>query len=645
MKKTKKTILALVTAILAATIIFLAWPEQYGSSYSEQQRKIWNEQMDLCPKDNYDYFTDFPASQSIPFDENDISNIIEQKTKESLELQSVSAPDWNVKPNDAPAPATLPMEGMTRGELLSYAEKSNNPDAFLLLCRENLHGLFQQIKFRRSCLKKAAELGRPGAEFLLRVLDAKEKELGFVNNYDEATPEHAQYIFKLPGYPEFQKLIDAGDFELYMTLLSLQPGIYLAETGNRLEQSLEQKARGGDTTAQRQLGEYGFINLGTKIRTIIEEMNRPRGEFILWIAEKTNQFFPKWEGIRTTVNTSPAMDKLSLSSAWLKKAAEAGDLSAMHLWLEYGMGSSPKCDKQQWLDIFTFYDRLLEAGYAKTMDLASFEENNNEKSMQIVRRYYSPASLSKISGECKAALFKRGADQETCWNILETTWNENSRQNNIALLDQIQRLNPGFLLSYGNYAEILPLIRDGEVKQHLAGTIKGMADDGDPLAMYALADMLEQGLTGTPDPGDQEKALLLLERAWPLCQKYNDRFDSKASPSSSLAKLIVEQLMKAYLVKQTSPDNHRKAFDLARQYLAFTDHYFPFHNNVAAFYMSLMYQKGYGTAKDPEKAEHYYRLADEYDFMGFQQEDMAPVIELFQYEITKQPDLPGNENN
>lgn len=582
--------LILMAAILTAVIVGLVWPEQYGGSYSEQQRNIWNEQMELTHTDMF--MIKFPAHYHYQGDYPSIERRWEINSKFSEQLRNESAPEWNVIPPASPDLSKLPLEGMTFDELLHVAETQKNPDAYLTLLTSTYvsgHPTKLQLLLVKQWAVKAHELNRPGSGFLIRAIDQREATLPV--SKDKKTAEH--HLASISGYKEFGDLISAGDFTLYKALLTVWPGMHRTSISTNLEKTLERKAGQGDATAQRQLGEYGFLLLDSTIETIEQEENRPRHRWILWLSGKAEQWCPELITISKTMDTSPTRDHLNQYASWLKKAAEAGDLTAMDLWLTYGIETFKHYGRKDWNDILSYTDTLLEAGYKKDLSLFHYSIT---RSHAIINLSYSPKSLKLFASNCGDSQLERGNSQEFREKLRLNKWNENTTEDNLNLLDRAEQQNPGFLLPYWeNRFSMIEKIKLAPVRQRYIDIIRKTANQGDVLFMTALADMIRAKLV---EPEIPEERTLLLERAWSLCPKYNIRTDPLP-----LGEIIVEMLMEIYLIENPSPEHEQKAFELARQYSTYEDRL----HHSACFYLFMMYQKGYGTPKNKELEKYYYQ--------------------------------------
>lgn len=156
----------LVSLVIMFVLIagYSLFHEGYGYGYSEELREAWNELNDELQMRVGPVAT--------------ISIVPKEKVRKIADLQRMAAPDWQVAVAARFEPSLLPLEGLTAGELCERANGGGDADACLLMAWENIEErTYYTIQNRRLWLGRAAELGRPGVDFLLKVVDAQDESL------------------------------------------------------------------------------------------------------------------------------------------------------------------------------------------------------------------------------------------------------------------------------------------------------------------------------------------------------------------------------------------------------------------------------------------------------------------------------------
>lgn len=608
-KKRYWPIISLSILIISSLTVYLS-QDKYGEGQSEELRRLWNH----CLADNQE-------KEGPKFGET-IRTLKENSRdyyNQIIHIDEKHKAPWQVTIPEDTDISLLPLEGLTEAELLYLAYKNQHVGACLKMgVKKYSNFVFYSIRMQKKWFSKARDLGRPGADFLLEVVTEQENQLPNFMPRFRNSPD-ASYIEQLPGYPQFRELILQGDFELYETLMALEPDADYLGLQHGLAISLKAKAEQGDTIAQRQLGQLGLSkrNLTEDIRS---ELNRPRGAII--------QMLSKWISIDTKVNKSPSWDEALKSVEWLEKAADAGDLQAMYLWLKNGIGLYRKYDRKTWDKLFTYWNQLMQAGYQQTMKdvyfanhplLGSQENVVSSISWHIIASKYSQEEMKRISKQIGANFEKRSNSHDIFQSpeeLLEQTKQNKTLSNRSSaansfddrLFYSLARLSRFFINATPDAADLF----------------RNMADQGEPAAQYMVADaMLKKS---TIDQNILE-ARDLLEKAWPAIQKYNTDYTIAGKPtpqnsrfvySVSTAKMVFDRLIGLYTSPNSPAYDSNKAFALANQYLGYQDlvlmtQLSSFLNTErlrvknAHYYMGLMHERGMGTKQNIDKALDYYR--------------------------------------
>lgn len=614
MHKIKRlAIIALCIIPIVATLFTWLNRDTYGDTYSEQQRKHWNEFIALLPSEKY-FFAEKPDREASNLD-SETKQLTAKRLLENIRhLQQTSAPDWKIQPAHAPDPS-LPLDGMTPHELRRYAETNGDPEAYLTLCHTIEYS--KSLSKKKNDLQKAADANRPGADFLLRVLEAEPKQSPFLT--DKKT---TNYIFDLPGYSAFKTLIDAGDFTLYKTLFFLNEDIHSTPIGKELKATLHRKAKQGDAIAQRQLAEYIILPLITGsnwdlANTIEREQGKP-SYLISTINKIGKDYISNWKPISDSATSSPTLDELVQASESLKKAAAQGDIRAMALWIRYGTNLYPHFREKDWEDTLLYTNRLIQAGYFPIVKDIWPDIGSLPRSMQIALAYYSPASVKQTSFAIYQALLARNYYQHIA-SYIQATLTTNTDEENLHLLAELRQLNPEhFCLMMGCLPEESYSKRP-ENFDYFHNLISRLDNPDGPLEKTAHAHLHYFRALSFPLQAQEElkKAIQLLEQAFSQTVEHNIPIKNISLRTDIMLELIE---LYSFAGQEPTPENKAQFFTLARQYLTHEDSYSPMAPAIANLLMAIAYNKGYGTSIDNKLAAHHYQQAFEHAGTRYKEE-------------------------
>ncbi len=571
-----------------------------NNSYSKKQRKIFNNIL------NY-------AVHERPLNINTIEVISNEKyrkyNKELNLLKEKRAPDWNVKIGTDFNPIHLSGDALTGPELKQNVEELHNADTCLYLATQgNVDYPFDLLYIGKKWLKKAADMGRPGASFLLEMVLEQERRLPeplpLLNRqhlYDDAPSATVEYLSHLRGYDEFVKLIGLGDFELYKVAQFFEPGIGDSNLAEEMRRALKIKAAKGDRTALRNSAELelrplSFMNITRTLQNGgIETPDIPL----------------KWRSMYKRALTA---------TSTLKGLANDGDIPSMHLWLKYGLRFEDGYDYKTWRNIFDFTDILLRQGYADVLKVMKIPYLYDSGWFEyfpwgLVKSSYTEASSISTGTRCLEELKKRGDDdvlfREIVTHALKDKLETDDERNDAIRPPRLTDEMAAYLQLYGIQRLLLelPLLHQDD-RSNIMDFLNRQAVNGYPEAELALGDIWKRGVTGK---SDFKKARSFFEQAWRKCAKYNTNIivfykDEneivKNFPSNTATECMIE-LMDMYLIKENSLLYEKKAFDLVKEYINIygaNKKYL----GASFFLLGQLYEKGIGTDPSKEKALECY---------------------------------------
>lgn len=569
----------------------------HGSDYGENQRLIYHKVLtDLMP--------DRPMrlhSYEVGGDE------YKGYARKLASLRNKKAPDWSVELGKTFDFLKQPVEGLTEVELIERVGLAQDADDCLYLATmagRKEASPFDVLYHGKKWLKKAAGMGRPGADFILQVLLAQENRLpvplsclkkGAGEPGDRLVPScEGQYIQSLPGYEDFKALMEQGDVALYKVLRFFEPGASATPLDEAIKTALKEKGDKGDKVARRQLAELELtspfamnfrVNVGKKGE---EDFSEKRAQYESYLG----------------------------ASRELQKWAGEGDLQAMYAWMSYGLRFERTYDPQTWHDIFAFSDRLVGKGYVNVLRQLKNETTHSMVFFLfpwgLLNQYYSANSVAKMEQAASASLIRR-KDFTYLYNDLigHFFWGANSlgREKLDWLLDDM--MTP-FLQVYGAYKKLLERFLDPQDQNRVRTYVEKQAGRGYPEAKLALADIWNQGAFGARDVN---KALELWKEIWRDVKKYNTELkvycESKSEDGISIAFELSDtaseclaELVTFYL----SRENEAAVLSLAREYAGMPAMESELKDKGCHFFLpGRLYELGIGTTPDRGKAIEYYK--------------------------------------
>lgn len=488
--KSRRLLLGGIAIVVLAVIVVWACRSEYGSGYSEDQRRNWNEGIKKMGENStayIDFFLNKPYSESASVLRN-------------WQLRS-DAPIWELDLSETQV--ALPLEGLSIVRLMELADKGDGDACLELVFRSfddspvsmSLGIVFQSEKY----LKKAVALGRPGADFLLKLFEAWKKYGDDVRKED------------VEGYRAFLSYLDAGDFLLGKVYFYLNPeGVSELD---RLTAGLDKKAGGGDVVSIRNRGYVELLKMG-------------RGQGYQWMISLSNQ---RTDDLRLNEMLFALQELLSLqektctkirriyywfSNAWYLKqvqrslrepfsmltdAAERGDLHAKFLWVRYSVWSGMKFSQKDWNRHLRYTDELIKAGGRYVgEDLLDFDRDQ----FPLESFFYEKTSIDRTE-----KLIKQRQEKEY------KTLFPNAMDDTSLLKSEMEAKCDMMTFAHDYVKDVLGGDEKGKERMRGFDLMKQAAEEGNPFALYGLFLLLNEGILVKQDAG-QAWALLQRLKTW-----------------------------------------------------------------------------------------------------------------------------------
>lgn len=610
---TFRKILITAAAITVPVLAYLAWSGS-DNSYSEKQRQAWNELIaynnTTHPKPTLNYFPGVPAT--------------EYDREKPQRLCRTEGPDWSVEVPAHPCLSKLPLQGLTEAELLLRIKENGDARACLALSRRYTWETFDSISQKKKWIAEAVRLGIPEASYLLQLVAHYETQLpsrpsrGVDERLKTSTAKDFLFLESLPGYHDFKSAIAAGNTDLYWTLISIDNSLVISTFYHDIKAGLKKRSSAGDAAADWQLGKVELFPLfyGTwGAERISAEMEASKPEWLNAIR--------KWIGLKPLLGKSSTWEQAIVAAKRLKKGADQGDLEATYAWFAYGAYLQAPFDRKTWKDLVEHADLLVKSGYAEFFTSQDHLTTTLTERIPhiILVNYYSENSTKHTLAAMAKSFARRGSAQEMfdeLFNLerplyesllLSDVWKDKMKCS--ALLDRIETLCPGLIYRNGWYVLFFDQDIDPGIRDQIENLIAAHARQGDPLAAYALGDLVLKGLIER-----KVNVRELWEDAWPAAKKFNTYRlvqdpDMPLGAHRSQAYLIYDGLMSLYLGSDNVRDDEL-ALKLASDYEAFSDEFCPY---KAYYHLGLMYERNKGVGRDLEQAFSQYKqgaLAGDY---------------------------------
>lgn len=630
MKKVLFSLLGLIIVLLT----WAFWPE-YGSGYSEEQRCLWNEQRTVYPlawsKDALRPRDSWDVAEILGIDESEVkAQLIVKKSQAENILKKLKsnrnkeALDWQVTLPENPDLSKLPLNGLSKGELIEKA-KNGDGDACLLIvssiCGGNYLGTYElswgQIRDVQKWLDKAIEWNRPGAEFLKNYFDLVKKSQKINRAQKGGTKlKKAPGTQDVMGYPEFAKQIRQGDYLLYKVMSRMVADFDPPLEKQIIYDAILPKAQQGDAVAQSDIGALFFENSGTSVLS----------EVATQIYTNTSAFKNKldWMPDSLATKTINLIKKLGLMSArdtsivnryeeacyFLRQAALQGDLRGMDLWLRYGITGCTYLSRKEWNDIFAYSQELVEAGYTP-QTTRHIEGRYDSLQTEILYSFYTQKSIKSLFTLSEKHLTRRNDSSFVYYNQWNYPWKKNDLETNKKAIELLQEVEGR---DYVARSAFLILERsEATTREYLISVLEKFAKEGDVNALLKVAEIYEKGKSVPVDLG---KAYAYYKEAtqyandYPLWQQiYQDEFvgENKYAHGIVFPNYVKLKMITMVIKHPDFPGrDEKRAFEDA---LSLEKYATKTPNTTYCYVIGQVYEKGIGTPKDEKKALSFYKLS------------------------------------
>ncbi len=640
----KKLSLIIISIILVTLGVWLISPE-YGSGYSEEQRRFWNERRGLYPAiclpghDLNDEQMPFasPSCMSMQFmlymlataqsmnegRDSYLSKMSEGKEqhRRQILLRNTEALDCDMVVNPPSDREDIPLEGRSCFARRKLAEQGNaeaclqmlvqGKNASVIRSKDGLEkapwGLVSNINHY---LSLASNNDSITGEFLFRYFQTIQNE--FKNSFsterirfnapvsDPPPPESVE------GFEEFRHMLVTGDYTGLAVLKLLNQNHTCTAIRNEMYLTLLPLAQAGDTDAQRKIAQLVLTldlfpnwEIHVEMSKQLERWSKFFPAYPEWLKNKNLQF--KNALVKLGIVSPYGTREWQIHNAasnFAYEAARKGDLTCMALWLQFGIIDKNYFSREEWENIFIFTRCLLDAGYQPFLDfLGNHNQHGNPLLYHIICDYYSPASCEKLFWKCADIIAKQETDNPSFIGRL-----------------QDKAINCNY--------ELKEVIHDmGETARNAdAAGLQQMEDwcntclqEGNLPALCAFARIYDKGIGVPSNPG---KAYILLKRALevsyqcPLWDVFiTDGFTiDRGQCDSTIPYISAVKLLLVHLTID-HPDfpgrNEQEAFQMASNMpREVTDGIAGGRFNYA---LGRLHEQGIGTSKDLKKALECYK--------------------------------------
>ncbi len=635
----KKLSFILIAILLATLGTWYFWPE-YGDSYSEQQRQLWNQRRGLMHPlciESYDNegiikpdtsglklfsglkIRRYEQAQHVVKQSIKIDKALQQQ---QFQLRNQLAPSCSFVVNKQGNEQELPQEGLSSVQLKEQIKQGDTTAPLTYLLRISAQNEYRNpalnswmgFQNARQHLMQAAQYGSRTAPFLLRYLEtmrdtaaAYDRKAYYATSTPFQTPKVPIFhgLESMPGYQEFHQELLQGNYEDFAVLECIIPEQDKDVLKRDIYNHLLSLSKKGDLQAQRHLVRMileMFEQVPFRKDNAIREVHTAAANAIGRIPGFRNISYSLATGlVRLGIYTpedSTEWAYYSEASQYAYRTARQGDLTCMYLWLRFGIETKDYFSQEEWENIFAFTHRLLETGYTPFIDYVSTHEAWPSLYQLIIRSYYPPASWERIVQQCMSeqqkSVIERPEDQFTY---------------NLGYSDL------GYAVS-----EFEKTFRsaDPSTLHELEEWCDTCYRDGHLPALYAFARIYSQGIGVPKNPG---KAYLLLKRAlseaiyypnWTVyCDDNKDllfRFGLVVNGATQFENSVKLQLISLVLDHPEFPGrDEQEAFQLANSmYHKFSGS--P-DDGPYLYVLGRIYEQGTGTPVDLRKALNYYKLS------------------------------------
>ncbi len=525
----KKVWISIVAVLLAVVAGWFLWPTapEYGDSYSEQQRKLWNERRELLPwiwSLAQGSHSDF-LSMVLGEDEGLIQDRLEQKGRvdkcleeAQMKLCNEAHMSYPAKLDINPDFTSLSAEQVPVRECLRRAQ-GGDADACLAMawnlgwgCDESRGKMlsWREAKDVDYWLSKAEELKHPGARFLrhfarLTLPECHKTVRSIVGNGFFCSERICPSYERLPGYENFLDCLRQGDLMAYGLMRRMTWNlVYDDKERSVLMDALGKQVKAGDVRAMEKMIDLVFSY--SKCNGNWPWMCRLDMERSFWNTKI--QMLPKamrkpvWNGLlrcgMLDVEDSATMQELRMGLDCARKAARQGSLAGMDCWLWNGLFSLEHFSREDWDEVFRFHRTLMEQGYVPFLHnriSACWEPSTDVSLMDC---YYSRSSLRRV---IKKTLKQMDWSNAALWRDVTKLTDAEDTDTARQQLDELIAVRGADHILNKLLAEAACWDVSPEIARMYASKVKEMGDEGDPLGKLVLGYCYEKGFGVERDLG------------------------------------------------------------------------------------------------------------------------------------------------
>ncbi len=633
--KRKPVFITLVVLCLAVPVC--AWLGLFDD-YSEQQRKLWNEERALFPLlwkelDEHFFWTDT----------DDVSQTItdEERAQEKAKLEKIqkgkllTARRTQLRDRENLPVPFFPAKSLSldllRSDELSLREcleraRGGDGDACLEMALHLGEREAYLMSQRRAgeveyWLDQAIAARRPGAlfmkHFFRKAHQRNQKGSILSNGYIVILGTHYLEYSSCPGYDEFLQCMEDGDLTAYRVIHELTPR-YVCPGRDKLRKALLGRAQAGNVRAMENMCSLFFetpVDRWKRLITYELESQVSHNTLLQKLSpciRNDVRFWMERVGI-LSVEKTEGMREFREAEAFALAAAREGSLAGMYFALRFDMRRRLRLEKEQWEELLHFQNVLLSNEYMPFTRclMSSYVRQQVEMEPMSLDIYYSEQSVQKA----KASLMARAKSRGELPNHMDDLLSEKDAASVRKFLDERMAL----FGSDSVMEELSTNMKLWNVSEEIKGVyvdkIQEMCEAGDPHALFVQGFLYHQGRGIQQDLG---KAWACYSQAWENLQEGDFFFINYPDPmieggrGSDYIQNAIRTFMISMVVKHLRfpGRDEAKAYEMAQGLQEFAERN---QRDSLNYLLGRVYEDGIGTPPDKEKAlEYYMRGSEEY---------------------------------
>ena len=635
----KKVWISIAAVLLAAVAGWFLWPTapEYGDSYSEQQRKLWNERRAILPwiwaladgipdvdaeflsrvlgKDKMWVKDEWKRRKECIKSIDNERIKIKWEEKLAYPVPSVIHEDW----------ASLAAEQVPIQECLRRANGGDAEACLVMACHLGWGNreYSEELGWRGArdvgyWLDRAEKLNHQGArflkEFLRMTLPESRKTITEISGSTiycvrKACPNYED----LPGYEGFLNCMRNGDLVAYSLIVKMAWNLTLPDKERMLLlESLRRQVKSGDVRAMEKLSDLIFFVSQDTYRCNFDMIREMKDSF--W--GRTVGFLPfkaqgsLWNGLvrigLLDVEDTETMKELREGMDCARKAARRGSLAGMNCCLWNGVICSDYYTREDWDEVFRYYHTLLERNYISFQPLRADLFRQDRSDLDLVTGFYDYKLLENAIKEIRGQQEYDGAD----------LFKNINKRTDIGDADTVRRQLDEWIAVSGADAILSKLLADSsfwnvspELARIYADKVQELADEGDPFGKLVLGYCHEHGLGVPRDLGKAWRYYLeSRDTVGFFVKRFPDSYRDPDNGEEHCSTNIVEApglfLLSLGIHNKDFPGRDEKLmYALAQELEDSVSSSLP--GNVS-YLLGRVYEDGIGTPVDKEKALKFY---------------------------------------